>query len=140
MPVAVIFWISIFYSTLKDTLNIDGQKFFGAKYAKCDLRLAMFPTLAFSSLFESLCELIPLAHLITNNYDGMYHVMLVAPMRLSMFEFYFWAMSWGLLRIYWTKCLKKLRAKSMKYWRNYNHYFWFLTKYKILNFMILEKN
>ena len=88
MSVAVSILI-IFYSTLKDTLNIDGQKFFGAKYAKCDLRLAMFPTLAFSSLFESLCELIPLAHLITNNYDGMYHVMSVAPMRLSMFEFYF---------------------------------------------------
>ena len=27
----------------------------------------------------------------------------------------------------------------MKHWRNYNYCFWFLAKYKILTFRILEK-
>lgn len=57
-------------SILKDTPNIKGEKFYGAKYAKSHVRLAMFPTLNYSGLFESVCGLIPVLHLVTVNQEG----------------------------------------------------------------------
>jgi len=60
----------LFRSILKEAPGIDGERFYGAKYAKSSLRITLFPTLSYSNLYRVVCDLLPVVHLVTTNQQG----------------------------------------------------------------------
>ncbi|XP_067931841.1 protein unc-79 homolog [Watersipora subatra] len=56
-------------NVLKDAPNVVEEKFYGAKHARSNVRLTIFPTLNYPGLFEAICGLLPVAHLVTINQD-----------------------------------------------------------------------
>lgn len=59
------------FSILKDAPNIEGERFYGAKYARSNMRLAMFPTLNYIGLYDVMSKLLPVAHLVTVGQKGI---------------------------------------------------------------------
>ena len=59
-----------FCSILKDAPNIEGEKFYGAKYARHNMRLAMFPTLNYSGLYDVINGMLPVVHLVSIGQEG----------------------------------------------------------------------
>jgi len=49
---------------------VEGEKFYGAKYAKSIVRLGIFPTLNYSGLYDVLTQLLSVIHLVTDSQDG----------------------------------------------------------------------
>ncbi|KAF6029856.1 UNC79 [Bugula neritina] len=61
---------------LKEAPGIDGERFYGAKYAKSSLRITLFPTLSYSNLYRVVCDLLPVVHLVTTNQQALMETLL----------------------------------------------------------------